>query len=224
MAHFSADDAPEKIAQCIDHEYEVGDHKFGWSYLYSALSSRLNPELVTIGLNPGGGDELHDWHSERSLSFEDHGAASNAYFDQSWGVGTITPLQEQIQQLISLHFPTVVREKILSFQFVPFRSPSWAELGSPDQATRLGGSLLNWTLGHITTQTTVVVFGCGAVRERIEQWFDVLECEEYPTGWGKISASLCKSPKCKKLVFLPHLSRYQIIGRPEFMRSQELFA
>ncbi|MFD2579299.1 hypothetical protein ACFSTD_13420 [Novosphingobium colocasiae] len=136
----------------------------GGRTFFGPSKSRLQPKLVTIGLNPGGGRTTDGgWAEDAHLSQD--GAdptVRNSYFDQPWGKdGAYTPLQRQIQLLVTRNYSHVLPEEILSFQFVPFRSPSWTEMpkSSVAAAIELGNSLLGWTLGKLGHPEAVVCFG-----------------------------------------------------------------
>ncbi|MFB0611182.1 hypothetical protein [Aurantiacibacter poecillastricola] len=219
-----ADSEPAEVEAAIAAEYNAGDYKHGWSYLYSPLPKRNAPRLVTLGLKPGG-EYAEDENKERQqqLSPEESG---NAYFRELWNGDAPSPLQSQIHKLRELHYPGISPDDIFSFNFIPFRSPTWDAFPpeSRQRAARFGTVLLDWTLARITSETTVIGFGLSVVQDRIESWFRVVDCEDIKVGWGNISATVCETPRCKRLILLPHLSRYQIIGRPEFERADEVFA
>ncbi|MWV28263.1 hypothetical protein [Aurantiacibacter rhizosphaerae] len=226
------DSPPQDVWSAISSEYHRPQeknevpHVHGWSYLSTPLARRDQPKLVTIGLKPGGEwDVARDGPIQEDLSAEGKEPDFNAYFDQPWNNTGFTPLQTQIQNLHKLHFQQVPKDEILSFQYIPFRSPTWNEFPAAQRqrAARFGTHLLDWTLANIGLETTVVGFGLGVVQDRIESWFRVIESRDIEVGWGNITATVCETPKCKRLILLPHLSRYQIIGRKEFVRADEVF-
>jgi len=222
--------SPTDVERWINDAYVRDGHDKGWTYIYGRLASRFQPEIVTIGLNPGGGrTDIYDWKSDSHLAqdvpFSD---VTNAYFDQPWGSDGVsfTPLQQQIQLLRARYFPSTPLDKILSFQFIPFRSPTWSELpsGSYKKAIELGRELLDWTLAEIDRPKLVIGFGLSAVANHVIRWFDAHEvCDAIPTGWGSTSARIFDTPKAERFVLLPHLSRYQVIGRSQFTREVEVF-
>lgn len=219
----SADDVRERIQEY----YDLHGFKLGWSYIFGPLSSRNDPCLVTIGLNPGGGRAPHPWEIDNHLAAQSDGSNRNSYFDDPWSKDgcSYTPLQKQIQKMHSEFFSRCLPENILSFQLTPFRSPSWAEFPGElkESALDLGIELLDWTLALVSPATPIVAFGVNPVRHRIMEWFGSGTAERVPTGWGKVCAEVCNTTRGNRLIFLPHLSRYQIFGRAEFVNSAKLF-
>lgn len=216
-----------QVKALIEKEYIRGGYNLGWSYIYSGQASRRDPEIVTIGLNPGGGRKGGNWSDDAHLIYSDSSSVKNAYFDQPWAEnGDFTPLQLQIQEMHKRHFPYVPPEKILSFQLIPFRSPSWAEMpvGEHRFATQFGLSLLDWTLANLSSEATVIAFGLQAFEKQIAVWSEGRNPRKMRVGWGKVSARVWETPRASKLIFLPHLSRYRIFGRDEFVNEAKIFA
>ncbi|AWW75012.1 hypothetical protein CD351_11295 [Erythrobacter sp. KY5] len=221
-----ADATEQDVSAHIEAEYLHGRHKSGWSYIYSNQNSRRHPQLVTIGLNPGGGRGDFDWGDDKRLIYKDTDRTVNAYLDQPWGDNSqFTPLQIQIQAMKSRHFRDVKPDHMLSFQLVPFRSPSWDELAHDQRmrATEVGFGLLDWTLANLTTSSTVVAFGLGQFEQRLVGWFRGTDPRTFEVGWGHVTATAWATPFAAKLIFLPHLSRYRIFGRPEFTQESKIF-
>lgn len=230
----SALSTDDEVRSLIEAEYRRGGHQHGWSYVFSTQASRAAPELVTIGLNPGGGRDDAGWDEDKHLIYPDDATCpdgspmKNAYLHQPWGMeGRFSRLQEQIQMMRSMFFPQVRPERMLSFQLVPFRSPSWNEMppGEHHRSLEFGLSLLDWKLANINKGTTVVTFGLSGFEWQIARWFEAetKKPEVFPVGWGSISARRYDTPKARQLVFLPHLSRYSIFGRDAFTRGNDIF-
>lgn len=180
-----------------------------------------------MGLNPGGGRGEDVWSDDAALSLEDQCNNVNAYFDQPWGNdGGFTPLQRQIQLLRDGHFPQVELKRLLSFQLIPFRSPSWSEFPAQSRqaAVEFGLKLMPWTLAHLRSDVPVIAFGLREMAPALVDWFEASNERRIPTGWGKIRATIYDTPKAQRLIFLPHLSRYRIFGRPQFVECDSLFS
>jgi len=216
----------DDVRRHIQREYDRAGYTLGWSYVASSRSSRERPGLVTIGLNPGGGKGQYDWANTCHLIYPDGEECINAYLDEDWTDGNgPTALQSQIKYMKDKYFPNISPEEMLSFQLVPFRSPSWEDL-PPERsgcAIDLGFDLLDWTLANLTNESTVVAFGLSSVEYRLAEWFDASERETFKAGWGNVTARVWNTPKARKLIFLPHLSRYKILGRPEFVEEARVF-
>ena len=83
--------------------------------------------------------------------------------------------------------------------------------------------MLNWTLAKIDEPKLVVGFGLLSVADRIIDWFEATHVESIGTGWGHTKAQVYRTPKARRLVLLPHLSRYRVLGRTQFVRESEVF-
>ncbi len=90
-------------------------------------------------------------------------------------------------------------------------------------AIELGSNLLDWTLAKIDEPKLVVGFGLSSVADGIIDWFEATHVNSISTGWGQTKAQVYSSPKARRLVLLPHLSRYRVLGRTQFERESEVF-
>ena len=223
MAIVTEDSSDASVSAYIDDVYRRGPWRLGWTYIYGQPESRRNPRIVTIGLNPGGGRDDRKWGDDAHLDQRHTPKIRNAYFDQPWGPGnTLTPLQRQLARLGDLN-PDVPPNEWLSFQFVPFRSPGWAELADKKVAIALGTELLPWTLA-LAKPELIVGFGLAPIAKHLTAFLDAKLIESPLTGWGDIRAQVYSLPTSGRLVLLPHLSRYRVLGRGSFLDEKRLLS
>lgn len=198
----------QDLVSSIRNKYDEMDYKLGWRFLTSPKSTvSKNTDSVFITLNPGGSVIAHEAQQE---SCED----GSAYLVEQWGKNTPgnAPLQRQIQSLyrhLGWEF-----DDVLSGQFVPFRSPSWDDLPNCQCALQFGTEIWSKLL-DVIQPSTVIAMGKSKLRHPIRT---ILGSPEYSAnisvGWGNITAGL-DIYSDYRFVSLPHLSRFQIIDRPE---------
>ncbi|MEW8437166.1 MAG: hypothetical protein AB2689_03330 [Candidatus Thiodiazotropha taylori] len=196
----------QDLVNSIRSEYEQMDYMLGWRFLTSPKSTvSRKTHSVFITLNPGGSTISHEAQQE---SCEE----GSSYLVEKWGSNAPgnAPLQRQIQSLfnnLDWNF-----EKVLSGQFVPFRSPSWAELPHRQSALKFGYQIWSKLL-DVVQPSTVVVMSKSELRKPIRSILGTPQSStNVGVGWGNITAGLDIYPNCR-LVSLPHLSRFQIIDR-----------
>lgn len=197
---------PEAIMTptAIDHTADRLRFELGWRFMMCPEANLSSALVALIGLNPGG-RERHGstWSCE----------TGNAYWDESWGgqpAGS-APLQRQVQQIA--HRLGVGPSDIFAGQFVPFRSPSWADLPNPREAVAFARDLWAWTLDRSPART-LVCLGKKVVGPEIATIVGAGLCEIIPAGWGDQTIDVYRSPQGIKVIALPHLGRFKLMGRP----------
>jgi len=198
----------ESLIQDIDKEYKRLQHTLSWRFLTSPKST-LSPTTnsVFLTLNPGGDKLTHEKDKESCEN-------GSPYLHESWK--NFAPGQELLQKQIQMLFSELdwTFDSVLSGQLVPFRSPSWAELPNQKASLRFGVALWKRVLEYVKP-CLVVAMGKSELRTPL---VDILGSpngtETHSVGWGNISASLDMFENCK-LLTLPHLSRFKLMGRPE---------
>lgn len=183
--------------------YEAGGRGLGWRLLASPVGVLDKSQIAFIGLNPGG-SEIDPEHPR--LAPKD----SSAYVAEAWAGSP--PGQSPLQRQARLLFASLdVRpEAVLAGNLVPFRSSSWHNLQNRSDALAFGKTL--WT--QILRQSDpglVIAMG----RDTFEVLAEIMKIEsrtKIKSGWGRVVIRLAENDK-KKLVGLPHLSRFSIIGR-----------
>ncbi|MFK8032200.1 MAG: hypothetical protein AB8G18_18365 [Gammaproteobacteria bacterium] len=196
----------------IERTYQELGHTLGWRFLTSPLSTiDCQTNALFLTLNPAGSEIAHAEHRE-SAEF------GSPYVFETWAghLPGQAPLQQQIQKLyrrLDWSFNVV-----LSGQLVPFRSPSWAELPRKTESLEFGTGLWKDVIRYVQPRIIVAV-GKGQLRNPLIQILGVPEeSHDVPVGWGQVTAGLDLYKDCR-VVTLPHLSRFQIMGRSQSERG-----
>ncbi len=103
-------------------------------------------------------------------------------------------------------------EHVFSAHYVPFRSPSWAELASREAAERFAEGLWRWLLPRVEFET-VVCIGEDRPGKPLAALLNAHLETSLPVGWGDITADRYRLPDGRALIALPHLSRFALFGR-----------
>lgn len=213
----------------IGEAYEMLEMELGWRFLYTPASTLDCPNgTMLVGLNPGG-DEC-----EITPSVEE----GNAYLVESWpGDGAI--LQNQVQQFFGVLYragtvpgssPREALNETLTTNYCPFRAPTWNELSQKKDAKRFSDQFWRWLLPKIEPG---LILCMGRKPYRLFQ--DILRNEasqvdeekHWPTGWGDIqfdAQNYRLGHRQTTLAFIPHLSRFKLMGRKESIPRVESFA
>ena len=196
----------EDLVECIKHVYTNLGHTLGWRFLTSprtTLSRRTRAVFVT--LNPGG-NEIPPDHPPESCE------EGSAYKVECWKncPRGEAPLQKQIQGLycrLGWDF-----DEVLSGQLVPFRSPCWKSLPRRPESLAFGEKLWKEILDYVQPEM-IVAMGKSQLRAPMRRILGNPDSSrEIWVGWGRVTSGLDVYSTCR-LVTLPHLSRFPIIGR-----------
>ncbi|HMT45363.1 MAG TPA: hypothetical protein PKA59_12475 [Chakrabartia sp.] len=207
------------VEALIRQEYKDGGHHLGWSYFGSPMSRLRSAPVATLGLNPGGGREGPcEWDQYQAFDFSE----GNAYFSEKWGKGggDYSPLQVQIHTMVQSVLG-LEGSDLLSFNLVPFRSPTWVELPDAQRALEFGLSLLSWATASPNLKL-IIAFGVSVAEARIVDTLGATAVEKdhsMETGWGRTRARIYSNGRLN-IVFIPHLSRYRIFGRSGALRLE----
>lgn len=214
-----SDDAPledEPIVKAAEIEEacrELG-YQHGWRFITCPQANATKAKLLLISLNPAG-RELHG----PSWSQED----GSAYRIESWGglaPGT-SNLQRQVQHMLALL--ELRDEQVFSAHYVPFRSPSWAELDRKAEAEEFARTLWGWLAPRVSFERIVCIGKEKPGKPMAELFGGVFE-RNMPVGWGNMTADRYRISDGRQFIALPHLSRFSIFGRPEGAQAlRELF-
>ncbi len=203
----------EFIKSEIDAEYARRRDLIGWRLLSCPWRTISEAKIAFLGLNPGGNNAPAD-HPD--ISVED----GSAYALESWGGYAMgqSPLQSQV--LLLFRQLGIQPEHVLSGNLVPFRSPSWKSLKEPRSAMAFGLQLWDRILAAHPRQT-VIAMG-GDVFRALADHFDVQPTAigSMPANWGKVRVFKADCGRFR-LVGLPHLSRFTIIGREKSKSAVE---
>ena len=215
----------DECVRQIETAYRDLGHGLGWRFLNvskNVINARVKVAFITI--NPGGAvvpSDHPDASCENGLS----------HLVESWDgmpPGQST-LQVQVQGLFRAlaqglkfqrPFEDLMAESLIS-QFIPFRSPSISALPRKKESTEFGRKLWSRIL-PVVSPTIVICLGREVQRELrilIQTAMNGSEksSRSYETGWGEYKADLdeYESPLGPvRLLYLPHLSRYQLFGNP----------
>ncbi len=218
------------ITNIIERRYIELGYSLGWSFLGCSKNNILhNSSIGLITLNPGG-----NIYTEPIISFE----KGNIYSNEDWngkGEGQ-EPLQIQIQNLFSQLLPycdnyneatSLMNESLIGY-FIPFRSPTYKQLGNKQEAIKL--AKLIWSkiisqsnLSRLICIDKITFHELDDILRNING-FQLVESSNMETGWGKITASVnhYKGNSSQiSLTRLPHLSRYKIFNRTDSKNAIE---
>lgn len=187
----------------IEAEYRRLRYGIGWRFMMGPARTLDAASTAFVMLNPGG-DRPHgpDWSSE----------AGSAFTTERWGglpAGT-DKLQRQMQTLCALL--GVRPDDVLAGQFVPFRSRDWTRLENREAACAFGRRLWRWALAQAPRQT-VVCIGKQVVGAEIAAILGARNARSIPAGWGSQTIERLDFGAGGKLVMLPHLGRFALVGR-----------
>ena len=178
-------------------------YNFGWRFITCPEAQRATAKLLLVSLNPAG-REVHGpaWSQEEG----------SAYRVESWNglpQGT-SPLQRQVQALFAMLGLT--DDQVFSAHYVPFRSPSWAELKHRDAAEQYARELWRWLLPRVQFER-IICIGKDRPGKPLAALLGAKLEVSLPVGWGDIKADRYRLEDGRTLIALPHLSRFALFGR-----------
>jgi hypothetical protein len=194
-------------SEFVESEYRRMGYQLGWRVLYSPKSTLETSRVAFITLNPGG-----DKFENPSWSVE----TGNAYEQERWADHRLSPLQIQVGSLFAA--VGVKPKDVLSGVLVPFRSPKWKSLPRKREALAFGERLWSKLLSHSNVELIV------AMSKLVEASIVRItgagpKIEEAPTGWGNMKLRCYEAPGNRKIVCVPHLSRFRIFSEPYVQNS-----
>ena len=195
----------------IETAYRRLGYDLNWGFLTCPRDKFLDPRVLLVGLNPGGGrgdGDNPNWVRQKMLSQED----GNSYLVENWGENDgdrgDAPLQLQVQGLCKF-IDTDIAE-LASANFVPFQSPSWRELPRQNEALTFARELWSDLAREFRPQ---LVIGLGLqVGGELARLFGVDHLNAVDSGWGAIKLRFGHTRSGGRLVILPHLSRYRLFN------------
>ena len=209
----SVTDEPIVQAAEIEKECRRLGYKLGWRFITCPQANAARAKLLLVTLNPGG-REIHEpsWSQEEG----------SAYTVESWK--GLPPGREGLQQQVQRMFALVgvSEEEVFSAHYVPFHSPSWAELDRKAEAEAFAKKLWIWLQPSLTFER-IICIGKETGKPIASLFGAALECS-LPVGWGAVTADRYRLPDGRSLIALPHLSRFGLFGRLQGTHAlQELF-
>ena len=198
-------DEPIVKAAEIETAHRALNYTLGWRFMTCPQRNMQSAKLLLVTLNPGGREVNGPaWSQE----------AGSAYRIESWNglPEGQAKLQRQMQHLFSML--GVADDEVFSANYVPFRSPTWADLQRKSEALAFSEQLWR-NLKPRLQFDRVVCIGKDRPGKFIAALFGARLEASLPVGWGTIAADRYRLPDGRSLVALPHLSRFTIFGRPE---------
>jgi len=196
----------EFSASDIDEAYADLGHQYGWSFMGTPTERLRTAQVAIVGLNPGGGGEGDPYNYGRFWASD----GINCYFDEQWGTGgTDTPLQTQVKEwhrLLKLE-----PSDPLCIQFVPFRSPDWNRLPEKAASIEFARSLWAWVLDTSPAQLFITMGKLPA--SYLAELMGAKRFARLSTGWGNQLIDVYDAPGGRRIVAMPHPSRYRLFCR-----------
>lgn len=190
----------------IEAEEKRLGFQLGWRLLASPLQVLDGAALAFIGLNPAGAVKRPD-HPD--LSVPSGNAYVNEIRERAKPAGC-SGLQLQVRRLFTAlgHAP----ETVLAGNFIPFRSQSRAQLRNFPAASAFGREI--WADILARAKPPLIVSMGRDVFDNMSQVLGAGPASTVSVGWGTIYARNARFPG-GRIIGLPHLSRFAIIGREE---------
>ena len=193
----------------IETAYESCGNTQGWRFLYSPPSVLQGADVAIIGLNPGGVEEV-EGHGQFATEPD-----QSAYVHETWkkrdgtfyGTGE-APLQIQVRLLCRRL--GVRPEQALTGNLMLWRSYAGKELRYPEAALQFGQKLWHDVL-KTAQPSTIITIGI-ETGSFLATLLDMPTPKKVSIGWGNQTARHSTNGK-KRLIALPHLSRYRIMDR-----------
>jgi hypothetical protein len=189
----------------IETECSRLGHKLGWRFLTCPKGNIESASIALIAINPGGDKYLPPMWSVENGS---------AYVVETWKdrADGMERLQIQVQQMFQT-IP-VAPENILSGYLVPFRSKDWKSLENKQASLEFGLELWREVFRQAEKIETVIAFG----KQMTPHMSKLLNANakpkaEFHVGWGEQKIDLYECAGQRRLIVVPHLSRYAIFGR-----------
>jgi hypothetical protein len=194
------DTALEHWRSLIEAEYRRLGHTLGWRLLTCPKENITAAAVALITINPGGENFL-----PAMLSVE----AGSAYVVETWPARQ-QPLQWQVRRMYQMM--NVRPDKVLSGYLVPFRSPSWNDLPKRAEGTRFGISLWRAIFG-LAHFETIIAFGKDTAPYMVNLLSAAL-ATSIRADWADQTIDVYRFGASRRLIVLPHLSRYRLFNRP----------
>lgn len=194
-AEMVAEITPELIQSKYD---ELGLTK-GWTFLACDERRLRDAQVAFVGTNPGGGGEGDDYAYQGIWSCQE-----NAFCSEP------SNMQGQLQAWHRVL--NVQPELTLCAQFIPFRSPDLQRLGRQQEAVAFARDVWRWVL-DVSPAALFVTMGA-LPAENLARLLDArLIVQGLPTGWGKMTIDVWEAPSGRRVVRMPHPSRYSLLDR-----------
>ena len=182
-------------------EGELGFAK-GFKFVYGPWATLEQAEVAFLSLNPG---RARDGAATRMISDE----RGNSYqVERSTGR---SPIRHQFLRLADL---LGIRPcDILTGVVAPFRSDRWEDLTDRQRREALNLGRRFWEVPLNRPELRLIVACSKEAAQLVVEVTKASFVDKQPAGWGSYSIRrYCGQPD-KKVVHLPHLSRFKLLGR-----------
>lgn len=200
-------------AAAIKARYDSLGFQSGWTFLCCNEDRLKDARIAIVGLNPGGRDDEGRYGGCWATGH-------NPYYDEFWGgldangKGLHDRLQLQIQKWHEL--AGIEKDESLCAQFVPFRTRDWEGVskraGLEAEVLTFSRNLWSAVLSSCSAQVFITM-GKVAARELAT----LLHAPPAPcklrTGWGTAKIDLYVADDGRRVIGMPHPSRYALFDR-----------
>ena len=198
----------------IQSAYDALGHEWGWSFLSGPETQLYEAKTVIVGLNPARahGDNPSDYGTHWDVP------EGNIYFSKNWGGGEeYTALQSQLLRWFELlHLGP---KQTIGANFVPFRSRSWAKLARPKESIQFAERLWQDVI-KVTPAPLFITMGKDAGWYLAQALSNRLVAR-LPSGWGKQTIDVYDGTSGRRIVAMPHPSRFKLFNRGEASLTAE---
>ena len=191
----------EAMADQIQQKYQQLGFSKGWNFLACHEERLKDARIAIIGANPGGGGTGDDYQYRGIWSCSENAFCSEESF-----------IRSQVQEWHRLL--GLMAEETLCAQFIPFRSPDLVRLGQRKEAIAFARDLWRWAL-DISPASLFVTIGALPANNLVDILGAKLVATGLPTGWGKVTIDVWDSPCGRRIVRMPHPSRYKLFRRAD---------
>ncbi len=203
----------EQALRHIDEACQTLGHQLGYRFL---LTSRENfsSEVLYLGLNPGG-NFIPDNHPQDSCE------SGPAHLTENWDPKSQpgkSPLQVQMNKLFCTLNKVIPgchdwnNEALLAY-FIPFRSPDFASLIAKRESIRF--SLDLWAELLKSIKPKLIICLGNEVSSNLTKIYGIAAASHVEKlNWGTSTGTVNIYKDGRRILRLPHLSRYKIFSRP----------
>lgn len=173
-------------------------YTLGWKFLFCPWKTIQEAKVAFLSLNPGRASA----HADLRVVSDERG---NSYVVER--DTTVSPITEQYLELCKL--VNIDASAVLAGVIMPFRTQQWAprrdaaglEVGKQFWREVLPETKLRtiFAVGRVTAKTIAELCGARAAGE-------------LPAGWGSCRISLYEDGAGRRIIGLPHLSRFRLLS------------
>lgn len=178
----------------------------GWTFMGTDDRTLREARVAFVGLNPGGGrpDDNYEYQGIWDVP------NGNGYFDEKWGANdSDSTLQRQVKEWHRII--GVDATKSFCANFVPFRSFDWNSLDRKGECLAFAESLWTWVL-QVSPAALFVTMG-KLPAQYLAKLLNAKPIAYLPTGWGSQTIDVWDSPDGRRVIGMPHPSRFALFGR-----------